>query len=148
MVVMFLGCLGVTAGLAVGTLFSSNEVRPSIPSFLLPAHGSCHHERLQSPHLKMMTGVASKPAYLSTGPQVGRCLTQLPIRISDSAPSNRLSMGGYVLFGLLAGLSAALGFLVPPRPRLTAEALAATNSAGRTPLDRARRSSGQGRQLP
>jgi hypothetical protein len=29
-------------------------------------------------------------------------------------------MGGYVLFGLLAGLSAALGFLVPPRSRVTA----------------------------
>jgi hypothetical protein len=28
-------------------------------------------------------------------------------------------MGGYVLLGLLAGLSAALGFLVPPRSRLT-----------------------------
>jgi hypothetical protein len=32
----------------------------------------------------------------------------------------QLPMGGYVLFGLLAGLSSALGFLVPPRSRLTA----------------------------
>jgi hypothetical protein len=32
----------------------------------------------------------------------------------------RRPMGSYVLFGLLAGLSAALGFLVPPRSRLTA----------------------------
>ncbi|MGN6790946.1 MAG: hypothetical protein ACTHJW_01010 [Streptosporangiaceae bacterium] len=30
--------------------------------------------------------------------------------------SGRLAM--YVLFGLLAGLSAALGFLAPPKPRL------------------------------
>jgi len=28
-------------------------------------------------------------------------------------------VGGYVLLGLLAGLSAALGFLLPPRSRLT-----------------------------
>jgi len=47
----------------------------------------------------------------------------MPVRLgslSDSAPSGGLPMGDYVLFGLLAGLSAALGFLVPPRSRVTA----------------------------
>jgi hypothetical protein len=34
--------------------------------------------------------------------------------------AGRLRPGGDVLLGLLAGLSAALGFLVPPRSRMTA----------------------------
>jgi hypothetical protein len=43
---------------------------------------------------------------------------QLPAIVTDSASSGRIPVGGYVLLGLLAGLSAALGFLVPPRSRL------------------------------
>ena len=34
--------------------------------------------------------------------------------------AGRIRPGGDVLLGLLAGLSAALGFLVPPRSRVTA----------------------------
>jgi len=45
-----------------------------------------------------------------------------PVGFSSATTSDRLPMGGYVLFGLLAGLSAALGFLVPPRSRVTAPA--------------------------
>ena len=43
-----------------------------------------------------------------------------PVGFRRAGASGRLPMGGYVLFGLLAGLSAALGFLVPPRSRVTA----------------------------
>jgi len=42
-----------------------------------------------------------------------------PVGFPWPATSGRLPMGGCVLFGLLAGLSAALGFLVPPRSRVT-----------------------------
>jgi hypothetical protein len=41
-------------------------------------------------------------------------------RLRHGAPSGRLPMGDYVLFGLLAGLSAAVGFVVPPKSSLTA----------------------------
>jgi hypothetical protein len=43
-----------------------------------------------------------------------------PTGFSSAAMSGRLPIGGNVLFGLLAGLSTALGFLVPPRSRVTA----------------------------
>ena len=41
-------------------------------------------------------------------------------RLPTGSYVGRLPIGSYVLFGLLAGLSAALGFLVPPRSRVTA----------------------------
>jgi hypothetical protein len=43
-----------------------------------------------------------------------------PVGFWWAGASGRLPMGAYVLFGLLAGLSAALGFLVPPRSSVTA----------------------------
>jgi hypothetical protein len=49
-------------------------------------------------------------------PPMGSYVGRLPM----GSYVGRLPMGSYVLFGLLAGLSAALGFLVPPRSRLTA----------------------------
>jgi hypothetical protein len=44
----------------------------------------------------------------------------LPVGFSSAGTSGQLPIGDYVLFGLLAGLSAALGFLVPPRLRVIA----------------------------
>jgi hypothetical protein len=73
MVVVLLGCLGLTAGVTLGTLFPAE-------SFITFTTTSGGHGTL-----------------IYRG----------------------LPMGGYVLLGLLAGWSAALGFLVPPRSRLT-----------------------------
>jgi hypothetical protein len=110
MVVVLLGCVGLTAGVAFGTVFSGNEARPSI---VLPVQGSCHQDWYYY----------YSPSDLRADPRpyhpAVRCLFQLPVRISDSAGSGRLPMSDYVLSGLLAGLSAALGFLVPPRSRAT-----------------------------
>jgi hypothetical protein len=44
MVVVLLGCVGLTAGVAFGTLFSSNQSRASIPSIQPPAQSSCHQD--------------------------------------------------------------------------------------------------------
>jgi hypothetical protein len=120
MVVVLLGCLGLTAGLAFGT-FSTHQ--PRIHFSTGPAPNICqHHSRVFSPsdlrphhptehHLKSPS---------SFGPK-GQCLVSLvksPAVIVDSAPW--LPIGGYVLLGLLAGLSAAIGFLVPPKSRASA----------------------------
>jgi hypothetical protein len=80
MVVVLLGCVGLTAGVALGTLFPSQVIHTSA------TNTTC----LWCPQLP-------------------------PSRLIHSG----LPMGGYVLLGLLAGLSAAVGFLVPPRSRLT-----------------------------
>ena len=49
-----------------------------------------------------------------------------PVGFPWAATSGRLPIGGYVLFGFVAGLSAALGFLVPPVSRLSAAQPAST----------------------
>jgi hypothetical protein len=110
MVVVLLGCLGLTAGVTLGTLFSGHEVHLSIPSIQPQAQSSCHQDwrwRSAAPR-----GPRHHPLCLVQMPS-------MPVPGSRSAASGRLPMGGYVLLGLLAGLSAALGFLVPPRSRLT-----------------------------
>src|SRR5262249_46298449 len=81
MVVMLLGCVGLTAGVALGTLFSGHEV--------------------------MHTGVPLNYFGVPMGHVHPGTVGGPPI-------------GGYVLLGLLAGLSAALGFLVPRKSRVTA----------------------------
>jgi hypothetical protein len=73
MLVVLLGCLGLTAGVTLGTLFPSTEII----------------------------------TFTTTSGSDGRL-------IHSGVP-----MGGYVLLGLLAGVSAAVGLLVPPRSRLT-----------------------------
>ena len=121
MVVVLLGCVGLTAGVAFGTLFSSNNIsRPftmarswngptsaakPFPSALMPFRSNCH----------------GALRYQSTPVQLPKITVHHlhPGSLSGVAPSAPLPMGGYVLLGLLAGLSAALGFLVPPRSRLT-----------------------------
>jgi len=73
MVLVLLGCVGLTASVTLGTLF------PSSVTITFTTTNSSHGRLIH-------TGVP---------------------------------MDGYVLLGLLAGLSAALGFVVPPRSRLT-----------------------------
>jgi hypothetical protein len=114
MVVVLLGCVGLTAGVAFGTLFSGNQSTVSIPSIQPPAQSSCHQD------WRWPEAAPRGPHHHPVASSSFRCVVQLPVRISDGAPSGRLPMGGYVLFGLLGGLSAALGFLVPPRSRVTA----------------------------
>src|SRR5215475_12947405 len=119
MVVVLLGCVGLTAGVAFGTVFSSNQSRASIPSIQPPAQSSCHQDwrwREAAPRGPRRHPLSSSSSF--------RCLVQMPSMpvpgsLSGSAPSGGLPMGGYVQFGLLAGLSAAVGFLVPPRSRPT-----------------------------
>jgi hypothetical protein len=126
MVVVLLGCVGLTAGVALGTLASGNEVTaPAVLYLRISCHHSASHLLLPSirVHHKHWTGSAVGPcprvAHVRA-PDGGRPrgVHFLP-KIIESAPSGRLSMGSYVLLGLLAGLSAALGFLVPPRSHLT-----------------------------
>jgi hypothetical protein len=118
MVVVLLGCVGLTAGVAFGTLFSGPEVHLSIPSIQPPAQSSCHQDwrwREAAPR-----GPRHHPLSSSSWRSPVRCLLKSPAINIHRAPSGRLPMGGYVLFGLLAGLSAAVGFLVPPRSRASA----------------------------
>jgi hypothetical protein len=122
MVVVLLGCLGLTAGLALGTVFASTNVSNTFtpartwdapPIAVMPPQsvasvyvvGNCHSGRLYSAPVQM--------------PKL-RVLHLQPSSLSDGGPSAPLAMGGYVLLGFLAGLSAALGFLVAPRSRVTA----------------------------
>jgi hypothetical protein len=118
MVIVLLGCVGLTAGVAFGTLFSSPEIRTSI---MLPDRGSCHQDWYfiwtsdptaapRGPH---------QPVIRRLVPLI-KCPVMLPAKISVSGPSGGLPMGDYVLFGFLGGLSAGLGFLVPPKSSQTA----------------------------
>src|SRR5262245_54500214 len=118
MVVVLLGCAGATAGLAFGTWsLSSDQPRVHFRAVLLPVENSCDsHWRLRLapdvPGLGM-----GKHDKVHVG---GKCRTIPPAIITPgSVASGRRSIGSYILLGLLAGLSAALGFLVPPRSRLT-----------------------------
>ena len=120
MVVVLLGCVGLTAGVAFGTQFSGDQSRASIPSIQPPAQSSCHQD------WRWPEAAPRGPHHHPVSSSSFRCVVQMPsmpVRLgslSDSAPSGGLPIAGYVLFGLLAGLSAALGFLVPPRSRVTA----------------------------
>jgi hypothetical protein len=118
MVVVLLGCVGLTAGVAFGTLFSGHEVHLSIPSIQPPAHFNCHQD-WRWPEAAPR-GPRHHPLSSSSDPGFRCRLVQMPVRMTYGAPSGGLPMGGYILFGLLAGLSAALGFLVPPRSRVSA----------------------------
>jgi len=211
MVVVLLGCVGLTAGLAYGTLFSSNQSfthscrstwklwgnrsqpgggpqpwcsptntsRTSLGvTVVLPAK-TFHADFIPAPelvrwHPRLHPGVREvahgervieltptgfRPALCSSCSSDRRAVCKVARRHCDDytahwlalrkavkccllgqggrwykmiwrgAPpagfwwpgaSGRLPIGGYVLVGLLAGLSAALGFLVPPRSRMSA----------------------------
>ena len=113
MVVVLLACVGLTAGVAFGTLFSSTQSRPHFT--VLRTQTRCDAGwRLHSPS-DLVTTIRGHhpPPKLQGVAHGGGCLIMdVPVRISD--PSG-LPVSGYVLLGLLAGLSAALGFLVPPK---------------------------------
>ena len=117
MVVVLLGCVGVTAGLAFGTWsFSSDQPRVHFSVVLLPLENSCNSHRRLPPDVPGLG--MGKPDKVRVG---GTCRTISPAIITPgSVASGRLTMGSYILLGLLAGLSAALGFLVPPKSPVTA----------------------------
>ena len=209
MVVVLLGCVGLTAGLAFGTLFSGNQsfsiscrsgigpqpwcsptvtpttslgvtvVMPPRSSYKKPANFVSAEEMVRW-HPRLHPGVREvahgdrvielsptgfRPALCSSCSSDRRAVCAIARRHCDDytahwlalrrvvkwglqgvgsrpykviwhgappagfprpATSGRLPMGGCVLFGLLAGLSAALGFLVPPRSRVTAVHSAST----------------------
>ena len=118
MVVVLLGCVGLTAGVAFGTLFSGNGINPSIVlpavrTTVLPAfRTSCHQGWHLNSAPEPVANIGVHRTHLSAPTHVER--------LRHGAPSGRLPMGDYILLGLLAGLSAALGFLVPPRSRASA----------------------------
>jgi hypothetical protein len=115
MIVVLLGCVGLTAGVAFGTVFSSPQISVSI---MLPVQNRCHQDwRSYSPSDLAFPRGPHHPVMRRLTPG-GSCLLKSPAVITQ--PSGGLPMGGYVLFGLVAGLSAALGFLVPPRSSVTA----------------------------
>ncbi len=200
MVVVLLGCVGLTAGLAFGTLFSRNQSATS----LFPGHGPASSLGVTvvlpakstytfparfrpAPDLVRLTQMGHFPGvrvvargelvvelspkrfspkgrwdvcvaqrrhcddftahwlalrraaqmYVVMGAGTGRTFkvmwhgTDAPGcgrhtcggtagRLPMGSYVGRLPMGSCVLFGLLAGLSAALGFLVPPRSRVSA----------------------------
>jgi len=118
MVLVLFGCVGLTAGLALGTFFSSNQSRAP---FVLHVQFGCHAIwRHHSPWNMAPDGRVHPPGCEPLCPPVGCRIDrlagpdQLPLFIA-SAPSGPLPVGGYALLGLLTGLSAGLGFLVPPR---------------------------------
>jgi len=121
MVVALLGCIGLTAGVAVGTLFSANATRASV---VLPAKASRHNDvflRLtpSSRHSALCHSTASLAHIWIHRSKAVNAPLRKAAAVVLWAPSGPLPMGTYVLLGLLAGLSAALGFLVPRRSRLT-----------------------------
>jgi hypothetical protein len=161
MVVVLLGCVGLTAGLAFGTLFSGNQsatslfpghgpvtslgisvVEPPKSSFTFPARFRpaadlvrltrmghfpgvrvfAHGERVIelspkpfSPEGRWNVCVANRRYCDGCGRHTCGGTAGLAAMSSYVGP-----MGSCILFGLLAGLSAAFGFLVPPRSRVTA----------------------------
>jgi hypothetical protein len=100
MVVVLLGCVGLTAGVTLGTLYPS-----SVISSFTAVNTTCLSDWSHG-HRPVTIGLGRMP-------DIG--CPSFPSRLIHRG----VPMGGYVLLGLLAGLSAALGFLVPPRSRLT-----------------------------
>jgi hypothetical protein len=160
MIVVLLGCVGLTAGLAFGTLLPSYRVigQPVnvTAGLLLPAHspysgselefmtrddhpgvrvvaygGHCRGCRWLKRHIGFSAfgslGDAERAVHLAVREAIAANDGKVEqtwggaLRVPRSGHNlTGHSLTGYVLFGLLAGLSAALGFLVPPRSRVTA----------------------------
>jgi hypothetical protein len=153
MVVMLLGCVGLTAGVAFGTLFPSYDgARYYVAAgLLLPANSPHSASELvimtRDDHpgvrviayggrcrgcrwLKRHIGFDATGSLSSTERAVHLAIREV-IAANDGKvertwpgeilqlPPRRYGLSGYGLIGLLAGLSAALGFLVPPRSHLT-----------------------------
>lgn len=134
---MLLGLAGLTAGVASGMLFPG-EIRETfvVPAHTLPASDLVRMERGQHPGVRVVAH-GRRVIDLSTSGSVrdadeAWCALDLdalyafhdgpgptcgvPVHPRDP----RLPRGDFGLFGLLAGMSAALGFLVPPESRVTA----------------------------
>jgi hypothetical protein len=153
MVVALLGCVGLTAGVTLGTLFPSYDLTRYYVSsgLLLPANSPRSASELvimiRNDHpgvrviaygrhcqgcqrLKRHIGFDATGSLGSTEMAVHLAIREV-IAANDGKvertwpgeifrlPPRRYGLSGYVLLGLVAGLSAALGFLVPPRSRLT-----------------------------
>src|SRR5262249_36254548 len=100
MLVVLLGCVGLTGVVTLGPLPPSSVISssPAVNTTCLSDWSHGH-----------------RPVTVNLGrmPDIG--CPSFPGRLIRRG----IPMGGYVLLGLLAGLSAALGFLVPPRSSLT-----------------------------
>jgi hypothetical protein len=153
-VVVLLGCVGLTAGVVFGTLFPSYDVtRYSVPAgLLLPVdspHSAADLVRMtRDDHpgvrviayggrcqgcrwLKRHIGFYATGSLGSTERAVHLAIREV-IAANDGKverawlgeilrlPPRRYGLSGYGIIGLLAGISAALGFLLPPRSRLAA----------------------------
>ena len=105
MVVVLLACVGLTAGVAFGTLFSGNQSRALMPSgLLLPAQSS--HVRLPV----LLVGPCAQPARISQNVPVNLSSVSLssPVHLIRGSPVHLirhftaagLTLYGYVLFGL------------------------------------------------
>jgi hypothetical protein len=136
--VVLLGFLGLTAGVTFDMFFpSSYEVddalvlpahsphsaadlvsmtRDDHPGVLVVAHGAHHIEFSATGSL----GDADRAVTLANRAVILANEGKVKARVYGAAI--RQPGGRYALIGLLAGLGAALGFLVPPRWRVTAPA--------------------------
>jgi hypothetical protein len=144
-VVVLLGCVGVTAGVVFGTLFPSYDVtRYDVPAGLLLPANSPHSAselvimtRDDHPGVRVIAYDERHIGFFATG-SLGSTERAVHLAIREVIAANdgkvertwpgeilglrprRYDLTGYGLIGLLAGISAALGFFVPPRSRLTA----------------------------
>lgn len=133
MVIVLLGFLGLTAGAAFGVLFPRYEVDDAL---VLPAHSphsasdlvimtrDDHPGVLVTAHGRAISfsatgslGDADRAVTLANRAVIAANEGKVKARVYGSA--GRQPLGRYALIGLLAGLGAALGFLVPPKWRMT-----------------------------
>jgi|SRR5215467_14977138 len=135
MVVVLLGCVGLTAGLAVGTLFASSEFRVTfaVPAHTLSAADLVSMERGHHPGVHLVARGQRVIELWTTHHPIdvyedwsSLCMATLSPKASPGGPAcaipvhpsdPRRPLRDYVLLGLLAGLSAAAGFLMPPSSR-------------------------------
>src|SRR5262245_60111221 len=141
MVVVLLGCIGLTAGVAVTGMGGQRYVKTA--EILLRPNSDASHivamTKSQHPGVRVFAhsnGRRPTITVSATGSPEGAfnavsTATTQVIRQADGHFKSALSsfetiqqrpLGNpvhYGMVGLLAGLSAALGFLVPPRSRLT-----------------------------
>src|SRR5262249_21954939 len=101
-----------------GTLFSGHEVSNiGAPTHFVPTQSSSH---VRVSWLRVAPCARSAMISQNVPVRLNHPVSHSsPVHLVRGVPAAGLRLHGDVLFGLLAGLSAALGFLVPPRSRLT-----------------------------
>lgn len=138
MAVVLLGFLGLTAGVAFGVLFPSYEIADALE---LPAHSPHSASDVvimtqdDHPGVRVVAYGGRLIEFSATGSlRATERAVNLAIREVIAANNGKvkrrmfhgmtlqLPLSGYGLKGLLAGLGTALGFLVPPRSRVTTTA--------------------------